>query len=73
MPKDWTPEDLVVMDDETLRRFYENVRGVAAGNNKKLINTAIALLPLIEIELERRNADRVAAYSSPARAPKFSR
>lgn len=73
MPKDWTPEDLVEMDDETLRRFYENVRGVAAGNNKKLINTAIALLPLIEIELERRNADRVTAYSSPARAPKFSR
>ena len=70
MSKDWTTGGFDDMDDETLRRFYDNARSVAERTGSKLAERAIALLPLIEEELKRRNANRPVPKVAGRRAPR---
>lgn len=70
MAKDWATDGFDGMDDDTLRRLYENSLRVAARAKSKLTNQAIALLPIIEAELKRRLETRPLPTKTERRKPR---
>ncbi len=70
MPKTWTAEDLMQMDDAALIQLGSNAHSVAQREKSKLAKLAVALIPLIEAELARRAASSPLPGKTERRAPR---
>jgi hypothetical protein len=69
MPKNWTTDDLTPMDDAALLRLLSNARSVTQREKSKLVDSALALIPLIEAELTRRASSRPLPSKTQGRSP----
>jgi hypothetical protein len=69
MPKNWTTDDLTPMDDAALLRLLSNAQSVAQREKSKLLEPALALIPLIEAELASRASSRPLPSKTQGRTP----
>jgi len=70
MLKIWTADDLIGMSDPALLQLLSNAQSAAQREKSKLLEPAVALIPLIEAELARRAASRPLSIQTERRAPR---